>query len=530
MTRRAWISLSLLFIVFFGLLVRLALISVDDSVKAVGNGQGSKTIVVAETRGTIYDRKGIPLVNTENAYYATLLPTERLLQRIESVTDVQEYNRIKAEIAYGAPLLARLNSPAAITNGLRVFMAPQRYAAECIAPHLIGYLDGASQYGVAGIEKAYNTVLSQYSGQITATFPINGRGEYLADDVLDVKDTTNRSAGGVMLTIDSEIQQCVERVSASMIAKGAVIVMDPHSGDVLAMASFPAFHPETIMESVERDDGALVNRALALFDCGSVFKIVTTLAALESGIPVTQKYVCNGAMTVENTQFHCHYRLGHQMLDMEEAFAQSCNLYFIQLAQRIGPHTLLNMAARLGLTETLQIGDALMTEQPVLPTSYDLAAPAALANLSFGQGKLLLSPLHVARMTAVAASGGTLPAVSAVLGTVDEAGRWTESTDREGETVISAVSTLALRRMMERVVSSGTGRRAQPQIGIAAGKTGTAETGQINDEEEAVTHSWFTGYYPAEHPQYVITVLVEDMQPDAYNAAQVFCEILNNLQ
>ena len=118
---------------------------------------------------------------------------------------------------------------------------------------------------------------------------------------------------------------------------------------------------------------------------------------------------------------------------------------------------------------------------------------------------------------------------TAVLGIVDEEGNLLNQNAEVGETVISARSILQLRRMMEKVVSEGTGVRAQPNQVSAAGKTGTAETGQLNNLS-AVTHSWFTGYYPADSPQYVITVLVEDWQTTEKSAAELFCEIINNLE
>lgn len=528
MKRRAIIILSLLFLVFFGLVIRIGLVSVDDAVRTVGNGQGAKSITVAEVRGTIYDRHQMPLVNTTTTYYATLLPEERLLQRLVGVTSDGEYERLRAALQDGIPLLARLNAPAPIADGLRVYLAPQRYGEQCLASHLIGYLNSAETAGASGIEKAYDAVLQQYAGHILTTFPINGRGVYLAGDEVRVENTTERCAGGVVLTIDREMQEKVEYVASTLMNKGAVVVLDAGSGEIMTLASYPDFHPGEMAKNLERTDGALVNRALSSFDCGSVFKIVTALAALESGVSPAQSYDCAGAITVDGTTFHCHYRLGHQHLTMEEAFAQSCNVYFIQLAQQIGAETLLNMARTLGLTDDIRLADSLTAPSAVLPSAQDVSALAALANLSFGQGELLVSPLHIARMTAAIAANGTLPDVSAVLGTVDEEGLWITSYEGGGETVISADSVVALRRMMELVVTEGTGRRAQPSVGTVAGKTGTAETGQLRDGEPVV-HSWFTGYFPADAPRYVITVLVEDWVQGDASAAEIFREITNKL-
>ena len=517
-----------MFILFFGLAVRLALIAVDDQVQTVGISQGSRTLTVAEVRGTIYDRNLTPLVNASNAYYATFLPEERLLRCIESVTDGSEYNRILGLLDAGTPQVAHLNGPAAISDGIRVYLAPQRYSDNVSAAHLLGYLDGSGSVGVCGIEKAYDSVLDQYAGRITATYSVDGQGRYVANTAVQVRNTAKNYAGGVVTTLDSHLQIVVEEVATPMIRKGAVVVLDPTSGDVLSLASFPSYNPSNVSVSFEENDGVFVNRALSRYDCGSVFKIVTALAALENGVSSKQTYECPGSITLDETVFHCHYRLGHQQLTMEEAFAQSCNVYFIQLALQIGADALLEMTQTLGLNDTIDLAQTISASGAVMPNRADLSSALALANLSFGQGQLLISPLHIARMTAAVASNGTLPEVSAVLGTVDEEKNWTSYEERGGETVITSRSVQTLRKMMELAVSDGTGSAASADIGISAGKTGTAETGQLNNGN-AVVHSWFTGYYPADDPKFVITVLVEDKDSDDASASQVFGCIVNGM-
>ena len=527
MTRKMQVVLSVLFLVLFGVIVRIGLLTVDESVKLVGQTQGARTITVSELRGTIYDRHCAPLVNNKKTYFATMIPDERLLQHIAVATDSTEYSRVRSALGGGFPLLVRLNHPVHIAEGLHIHQTTRRYDDSCPAPHLIGYLGGPGVTGASGIEKAYDSILNQYIGRITATYPINGHGEYMGDDRVEVVNTSYRSAGGVVLTLDSAIQAKVEEVLSETVEKGAVVVMQPN-GEILAMASYPDFHPDTVAENLDRTDGALINRAVSVYDCGSVFKIVTALAALESGVSAEQTFACAGALTIDNNTFHCHHRLGHDILTMDEAFAQSCNLYFIQLAQQIGADALLDMTEKLGLADALAFADTLSTDDPVLPTGEDLSAPAALANFSFGQGRLLLSPLHIARMTAAVANDGILPTVSAVIGLVDEYKQWTDKQERGGEMAVSATSAASVRRMMELVVSDGTGRRAQPDVGVAAGKTGTAETGRLQGEKTAV-NSWFTGYYPADNPQYIVTVLVEDSGSGSPSAAEIFCEIINKI-
>ena len=163
----------------------------------------------------------------------------------------------------------------------------------------------------------------------------------------------------------------------------------------------------------------------------------------------------------------------------------------------------------------------------MLPTINKLAAPAALANFSFGQGELLASPLQVTRMTAAIANGGVLPYARVIKGYADEKGEILPIEGREGERVLSSETALTIQKMMKKVVTDGTGKQAAA-LCTAAGKTGTAETGQTNNGSPVV-QSWFTGYFPAENPRYVMTVLAEDAQNTNGKAAPLFCEISNKL-
>ena len=508
-------------------LIRIGTLALDEQVLAVGQTQGSKSLTVVQVRGTIYDRNGEALVNDEYEYIATLMPEQSLLSTVKTAVTDEAYRLLLDKAKERMPLSVKLNKRIVQTEGLQVFRVPKRYNGT--AGHLIGHLDGNGN-GVSGIEKAYESVLSQYSGELTVTYPVNGAGDRLDSEESYVKDTTANGKGGVMLTLEKKVQQTVGEAANAMINKGAVVVLNP-KGEMLALSSCPAYDPDRVDASLEDEDGPLINRALSGYDCGSVFKIVTAAAALEYGISENQGYVCNGEMPVGNTLFHCHHRQGHGLVGMEEAFAKSCNLYFIQLAQTIGGDRLLEMAEKLGLGETIRLADGVTAASALLPTEEALQTPATLANLSFGQGELLVSPLHVARMTAVFTANGTLPSVCAVRGVVSEDGEVTDTEPGgEGETVLSAANTQVICRMLECVVESGTGSAAQPLYTTAAGKTGTAETGQLDENGVPVTQSWFTGYYPAEDPRYIITVLVEDAGNSEYTAAEVFCEISNKLE
>ena len=526
--RRVRIVFFATVLVFVLVLVRIGTLVNSTEVQSVGLDQGTRSVTVVSLRGTIYDRNHIPLVNADNEYSAAFLPSSGVLKQLRTAMNTVEYNQLIERLERNTPAVVQLQRPAAIADGMRVFFAPVRYTDYCPCPHILGHLDGSMQYGVTGIEKAFDSFLNQHTGQIKATFSVNGLGDYVEGSPIQVTNTLNNSTSGVVLTIDKEIQQIVDDTAPEFLEKGAVVIIDPRSGEVLAGSSFPSFHPGQVADSMDDADGALLNRMLSLYDCGSVFKIVTAVAALENGFSIAQTYDCAGGMTVQNTVFHCHQRLGHQTLTMDEAFAKSCNLYFIQLAAQLGAEKLLETAEKLGLTDAIELADSLIAPRAVLPTKTELVAPAALANLSFGQGKLLVSPLHIARMTAVMAANGTLQNLQLISGTLTNEDGFTQAEKRGGETVITAATISALRRMMELVVTDGTGTRAQPDNITAAGKTGTAQTGQYNNGQPVV-QSWFTGYIPADNPQYVVTILAEDAETTDADATGLFCEISNKL-
>lgn len=527
--KRVWVLFGFL-TVFFGVLgVHLYSLVGDNAVKPVAFGENSVKLTVNRTRGTIYDAQMQPLVNEEKTYYAAILPDETLLMRLNTVLDKENLSALSTQILARKPAVLCLDEPIAFVEGVRLFLSPKRYGARLLAAHLIGYTDTGTGEGITGIEAACNEILEKYAGALSVSYPISGTGTNLKGAEPEIQDTIDHSAGGVVLTIQKDIQKIVEDTAPNYLTKGAVVVMEPSSGEVLAMASFPAYHPDNVAQSIEENNGALINRALALYDCGSVFKTVTVAAALENGIPMACCYDCAGGMTVQKTMFHCHKRLGHQTLDMTNAFAQSCNLYFIQLAKEMGAEKLYNTAVKFGFSQSISLIDGLGTPQGVLPSENELTTDAALANFSFGQGHLLASPLQVTRMTAAIANGGVLPAACVVKGYVDENGTFTPAVrdSGEGERVLSQENAAAIQKMMEKVVTDGTGKQAAG-LYAAAGKTGTAETGQIN-EGNPVVQSWFTGYFPAENPRYVVTVLAEDAQNTNGKATPLFCEISNKV-
>ncbi len=520
MKKRAWVLFSVLVLTFSGIVARLARLTQSPAIQTATGGN-TYSVTVNALRGTIYDRQLQPLVNSEKQYVAAVGPDEALLQRVRPAVNEDGWNTLLTRMKERRPAAVWLEEPIGITQGIRLFFTPRRYGEQMLAPHLIGYLDSVGSHGITGLERAYDNLLSQCSGEIQVSYAVSGNGACLSGVPSTVTDTTERSTGGIMLTIDKSIQQTVEELAVKYIPKGAVVIMEPQTGALLACASFPSFQPNSVAQSIAAADGALVNRALALYDCGSVFKTVTAAAALEHGVSLSRSFNCAGGMEVGSTTFHCHRRLGHQVLTFPQAYGQSCNLYFIQLANLLGGREVYNMAVACGFGEKLTLADGIEAPAAVLPTPKELQHPAALANFSFGQGKLLASPLHIARLTAAVVNDGLLPMPYLIAGTVDDRGKVTAEALPEPMRAFSVNTSRALRQMMELVVTQGTGQQAMLSSCQTAGKTGTAQTGQYNNDRPVV-QSWFTGYFPADNPRYVITVLAEDADNTGGRATALF--------
>lgn len=529
MKRRAIGFFTAVLFAFCGIIARIYLLS-ENEIWQVADQQSSVTVTVATARGTIYDRHMNPLTNIGSQYRAAILSTPKALAVLSKTMPNDEWETVSERLKTGKPIVQPLSGPLAPTDGVWQFVSPVRYAEDQIAAHVVGYLGDNGTAGVAGIEKAYNDVLSDASGTVTVTFHTDGNGAVLPGGAVTVQNTLSRAKGGVVLTLDSGIQRVVETKAAPLVEKGAVVVMDPDTGDILSLASFPDFEPAALPDYLSKADSPLFDRTTAAYNCGSVFKIVTAAAALENGAAKQQTHTCYGKIQAGANVIHCHYRLGHGTQTMEEAFINSCNPYFISLTQAVGGSSLHRMATSLGFGSGLVLAKEYATAATSFPSLLDLLQPAALANVSFGQGALTATPIHVALSTAAIVGNGKACLPRLTVGTVDEYGVIAKDETQPPVQFFSESTANTLKEMMIRAVENGTGTEAMPAFGGAGGKTGTAETGWISENGSTMVHSWFTGFYPSQNPQYVVTVVCEDAGQTKKNAAAAFREICDGLR
>lgn len=487
------------------------------------SSQMTYVLTVNEPRGNIYDRNMRKLVGTQSKYVAAISP---------NVSTVNEINNKLGDAAKGALKILRSGKPAAIdatadfsSEQSFLFSVPVRYAEHQIASHIIGYAD-ASGHGITGLEYAYDELLTA-DDPVTVTYTVDATGRPLSGVDPIVSGTTDVKTG-VVLTLDSAVQKAVEQVAPNL-GTGAVIVMNAADGDILAMCSVPNYSPLNIAASLENSSSPLLNRALMAYNVGSVFKISVAAAAIDNGTSASWHYNCTGSTKIGTNVFNCHEYGGHGNINMTQALSGSCNPYFISLAQRTGADKILELCKNLGFGSSRNLANGLSAVAGTLPSVDKLTTlPAALANFSFGQGELLLNSVDIAVMTAMIANGGYAVTPRIVSGVVLADGSLTEYRATKPKRVIKDSTADTVSQMMCAVVSDGTGAAALPEVGGAGGKTATAEAGYKIDGKK-VNQCWFTGFYPADNPQYVITVLGENGATGSTTCAPVFKQICDSL-
>ena len=367
--------------------------------------------------------------------------------------------------------------------------------------------------GAAGVEAAKNFELRGRRGW--AHWLVNARGE--------VQRTLERvepvPGSDITLSIDLALQRRAEealaRACAARATTGAAVLLDVHTGEVLAMASYPAFDPAEVRNEYARlaadSKNPLLDRAIAShYPPGSVFKVVDSIAALERGsITPATRFACHHRFLVGRRYFRCEG--SHGLIDFTTALAKSCNIYFYQVALATGQSDILAWAYRLGFGR--RTGIELPGEVPgVLPPVNHHRG--STCNLAIGQGRLAVTPLQVAVMMAEVANGGYR-----VRPTVFRGGAGASERRR---LPLSEATRRALCRALREVVTRGTARRVGFDAFISvAGKTGTAQVGGGREP-----HAWFAGYAPAEAPEVAFAVIVENGGHGGEIAAPVCREIL----
>ncbi|HHV62654.1 MAG TPA: penicillin-binding protein 2 [Firmicutes bacterium] len=541
------------FLIFFCLGFQLIKIQIIDSSRfmQLALNQRSEVLRVGPPRGLILDRNYQSL--TEGTREKAIVVFPRLLQsgdsrliRLRRGNDVALRRFIETPPTSAAPFIAetgvstttqqeinQLNNPGIVCVDL-----PLRYDRGGLACHLVGYTSLRDNKGVFGVEKMLDRYLAADDPGLSIVALVDANRRLIPG--LGYRIVENRSRPSVVLTIDKRIQRIVDRVMDRMVPRGACVVMRSDTGEVLAMSSRPKFDPNDVASYLGRPDSPLLNRALAAYPVGSVFKVVVAAAALEEGITTEREVFTDpGYITVGSNMFRC-YKFdegGHGQLDFTKAFADSCNVAFIEVGERLGRDKLVDYAERFGFARPTGIG--LAEEEPGrLPGGWNMSA-GDIANMSIGQGEMLGTPLQVTAMAASIANGGILVRPRVVREIRDASGkvvrRFDPPPDGAGYRVVSEATAKRVARLMRVTVVSGTGRNARVEGWEIAGKTGSPETGKLDADGKSISHAWFAGYGKGHVKGYgniglACTVLVEEGGSGGDVAARVFHDIMKGIK
>lgn len=514
---------------YFTLIIAMTVIMMRCFWLATGGNAARATSVVGSrrnelllyrTKGVIYDENMELLAGGQPCWYLIINPRDFDQENLNVILQYSKAQRsvVAEKLKKETPFVLMSEERPTAMAGVLLVKGVGRYSG--VAQHLLGYLDQMGEVGLSGIEKEYDEFLELFSSSVSVRYSADALQGAIAGLGIEA-EAADELSGGVVLTLNKPLCEALERAMEKHVDCGAAIILDCRNGEVKALCSAPGYEEKNIADYLNSSNGELINRALGAQTVGSVFKIIVAACALEAGME-DFLYNCEGGIQINDWTFACHQHEGHGDVGLKEAFAQSCNSYFIALGQLLGYERIAEMAKRFGYGEELLLSDELKSSCGNVPKND---GALALANFCIGQGALTASPLHVALMTAAIANGGVLPSPNLIKGLYLD-GELREEEAAVGTRILSEETAEILRQFCVYTVEEGTGQNAKPSVGSAGGKTASAQTGVIKDGTEKL-NVYFTGFYPAENPRYVITVFAEDGASGGKTCAPVFREICN---
>ncbi len=520
-------------------------------------------------RGLIFDRNGVPLAENERNYRIVLVPedagdVDSVIDRLSRLVPMseEEIERAKAESRRRSPFVpvtiadrltwedtaeVAVNAPALPGVNPEVGLS-RLYPRGADFAHIVGYVGPVSDYdlgriedpdplllipkfqiGKTGVESKSEENLRGKAG--TRRIEVNAVGRIMRE--LDRQEGIPGS--DLQLTVDAELQNYVQARLGNESAAAAI--MEVETGDIVAIASAPSFDPNKFVRGISTTDYRLLTenkyRPLAnksvqgIYPPGSTFKMVTALAALEAGVISPEETVyCPGHLEVGGRRFHCWKRAGHGAIDLLNSLSQSCDVYYYDIAQRVGIENIAAMARKLGLGERHDIPMSAVAGGLTPDKQWKRENRGAewvigdSLNAGIGQGYVLASPLQLAVMTARIAAGTSVsPRLVKTIDGIEQPITAPPLDIDEGHLRLA-------RRGMYAVTNHRRGTAFGSRIDAAemrmAGKTGTSQVRNITAAERARgvsrnedlpwerrDHALFVGFAPYESPKYAVSVVVE---------------------
>ncbi len=533
---------ALTLLLFAFLILRMYFLATSPITTEVLGAQYSRGLPVCRRVGFILDRNGVPLNMREGGYICLVIPGEvkdkrRAAGRLCEISGTAEsvlaekmlagapftvvcsvpYRKAEEETEEGGDGKAKKKCAVKEKEEFSVRLSDKTAEEEkgivCFplyeevfgtAIHTVGYADKTGS-GRCGIRLSFGDFLTgTASGRVAYRYEADIAGIPLTSGGSVLYNDGYTEVSGVCTTPDASLQAFCERAAREELDMGGVVVTDLQSGEVLSSVSVPSFEAERAGEYLESARGEFVDRTRAAFTPGSLFKTVVAAAALEISQGYYDKvYDCRGYYEVDGLRIGCHEKAGHGECSMKEAYALSCNCYFLCLASEIGAEAVEETAHRMGLGN----GGTLFGVGPYggnIPEAGGDEVEAA--NMAIGQGKVLMSLYEAANLFSCASIGGYYEplAVKALVLGKEEVRRFYS----EYRPVLSERTAEKLREMMAYCVSDGLGKEARSSALSAGGKTATAQTGRFRDGKELL-NTWFCGVYPMDEPRFAICVLCD---------------------
>jgi cell division protein FtsI (penicillin-binding protein 3) len=506
-----------------GIVVRLAVLQVRESgtYEALGVEQRVRTEQLSAHRAEILDRNGSPLAITLDArdvYANPTLVTDPVgeagtlapilgVPRADVIAALRTAGTTFAYVDRGVPIDVATHVSDLALPGIGVLPSERRmYPSGSIAAQVVGVtnVDGT---GITGLERQYDGPLAGTPGE--RTVELSAMGQEIAGGVQI--DQEPQPGPDLELTIDRQMQfqtqvYLRQAVAANHAKGGTVIVMDPRTGEIYAMATYPSFDPNAFSTA---DPSHLVNRAVTdTFEPGSVNKTITAAAALSSGVVrPTDTFQVAGTRSIEGYTIHDAEPHGTETMTLGDIIAHSSNVGISLIADRVGNQQLEQTFHAFGYGAPTGVGfpgEAAGIMQP-----SDQWSAITRATVSFGAG-VAVSPLQMAAVYAAIANGGTYVQPSLVRATVGTDGAATPVPAAPRHRVVSAATSKQLTEMLAYAVKDGTGYAAQIAGYQVAGKTGTAKkvdsAGKYIDRYVAS----FIGFLPASQPKVVIAAILDE--------------------
>ena len=592
--RRSAMLLGSQAVLFSALVARMYYLQVLESerYKTLAEENRINLRLLPPPRGRVVDRFGVPIASNQKNYRVLLIPedTRDVSATLDSLSEIiafgpGERRRILRDVRRNRSFVpvtlrenlewsdvARIEVNAPDLPGVMIDVGQSRnYPYGNDLAHVLGYVAAVSpedltgdpllelpgfRIGKAGVERVHDLALRGSSG--SSQVEVNAFGRVIRE--LERKE--GQAGAEVQLSIDMELQSFTRNRLGDESA--SVVVLDVHNGDVLTMVSNPSFDPNSFNRGLSSKEwqslatnprAPLINKAISgRYAPGSTFKMCVLLAALEKGVITNSSQVfCSGYTELGDARFHCWRKHGHGLLSAQEAMAQSCDVYFYEIAKRTGIERIAAMAKRFGLGAKLEV-DLPGEKAGLIPTPKwkrgALDAPwhkGETLIVGIGQGYLLVTPLQLAVMTARIANGG-FAVVPRLTRSVSQDGVWTENIEASFESLnLQPRHMEIIRNSMIYVVNSPVGTAYKSRITEPgqemAGKTGTVQVRRISKSEREAgvrknkdlpwkerDHALFVGYAPIENPRYAISVVVEHGGGGSKVAAPIARDILVEAQ